>query len=85
MMTRETLYDAITEVKDELIVEAGETKPVKSRVKWLKFGAIAAAVALVAGLGAGVFSGKIPWIPIGGNAVSPSPSSTVVRGNTGPA
>ena len=67
MMTRETLYDAITEVKDELIVEAGEAKPVKSRVRWLKFGSIAAAVALIVGLGAGVFNGKIPVLPIGGN------------------
>lgn len=66
MMTRETLYDAITEVKDELIIEAGETKPAKSRVRWLKFGSIAAAAALVVGLGAGVFSGKIPLLPIGG-------------------
>lgn len=68
MMTRETLYDAITEVNDKLIVEAMETKPAKSKVHWLKFGSIAAAAALVAGLGAGVFSGKIPWLPIGGNA-----------------
>lgn len=67
MMTSETLYDAITEVKDELIVEAGEAKPVKNRVHWLKFSAIAAAAALVVGLGTGVFNGKIPWIPIGGN------------------
>lgn len=66
MMTRETLYDAITEVKDELIIEARETKPAKSRVRWLKFGSIAAAAALVVGLGAGVFSGKIPLLPIGG-------------------
>lgn len=66
-MTREMLYDAITEVKDELIIEAMETKPAKSRVRWLKFGSIAAAFAVVAGLGAGVVSGKIPWLRIGGN------------------
>lgn len=63
MMTRETLYDAITEVKDELIVEAVEARPVKNQARWLKFGAIAAAAALVVGLGAGV----IPRLSIGGN------------------
>lgn len=67
-MTREMLYDAITEVKDELVVEAMETKPAKSRVHWLKFGSIAAAFAVVVGLGAGVVSGKIPWLRIGGSA-----------------
>ncbi len=67
-MTREMLYDAITEIKDDLVVEAMETEPAKSRVRWLKFGSIAAAVTLAAGLGAGVFSGKLPWLPIGGSA-----------------
>lgn len=67
-MTREMLYDAITEVKDELIVEAIEIKPAKSKVRWLKFGSIAAAFAVVIGLGAGVVSGKIPWLRIGGSA-----------------
>lgn len=67
-MTREMLYDAITEVRDELIVEAIEVKPAKSKVHWLKFGSIAAAFAVVAGLGAGVVSGKIPWLRIGGSA-----------------
>lgn len=67
MMTREMLYDAITEVKDALVLEAIEAKPAKSRVRWLKFGSIAAAAALVIGLGAGVYSGKLP-LPIGGSA-----------------
>lgn len=66
-MTRETLYDAITEVKDELIQNAMAFRPAKNRVRWMKFGAIAAAFALVAGLGAGVFSGIIR-LPIGGSA-----------------
>lgn len=66
-MTREMLYDAITQVRDELIVEAIETKPAKARVHWLKFGSIAAAFAVVIGLGAGVFSGAIR-LPIGGSA-----------------
>lgn len=67
-MTREMLYDAITEVKDELVIEAMKIRPAKKRVRWLKFSSIAAVVALVIGLGAGVFSGKVPWLPIGGNA-----------------
>lgn len=66
-MTREMLYDAITEVRDELIVEAIETPPAKSKLRWLKFGSIAASFAVVVGLGAGVLSGKIPWLRIGGN------------------
>lgn len=67
-MTREMLYDAITEVRDELIVEAIETTPAKSKLRWLKFGSIAASFAVVVGLGAGVVSGKIPWLRIGGSA-----------------
>ena len=70
-MTREMLYDAITEIKDNLVMEAMETKPAKSRVRWLKFGSIAAAAALVIGLGAGVYSGKLP-LPIGGSSAGGS-------------
>ena len=55
-MTRETLYDAITEVRDGLVDEAAQGKPAKGRVSWLKFGAAAAAVAVVVGLGAGALN-----------------------------
>lgn len=77
-MTREMLYDAITQVRDELIVDAIEVKPAKVRVHWLKFGSIAAAFAVVAGLGAGVVSGKIPWLRIGGNAAGGGTDGSLV-------
>lgn len=77
-MTREMLYDAITEVKDDLLMEAIETKPAKSKVHWLKFGSIAAAFAVVAGLGAGVLSGEIPWLHIGGNAAGAGADGSMV-------
>lgn len=52
-MTRETLYDAFTNVKDELVDEAANPRMpvVKRRVNWLKWGSIAAAVVLVLGAG----------------------------------
>lgn len=50
-MTRENLYDALTDVKDALVTEAGEAKPARKRANWLKWGGIAAAVALVIGVG----------------------------------
>lgn len=77
-MTREMLYDAITEVRDELIVEAIETTPAKNQVRWLKFGSIAAAFAVVVGLGVGVFNGKIPWLHIGGNAAGAGADGSMV-------
>lgn len=77
-MTREMLYDAITEVRDELIVEAIETTPAKSKLRWLKFGSIAASFAVVVGLGAGVLSGKIPWLRIGGNTAGGGADGSMV-------
>lgn len=59
MMDVEALFHAITEVKDELVDEAAGVRPAKKKVRWLKFGAIAAAVVLVAGLGAGVLGGNL--------------------------
>lgn len=50
-MSSEILYDAITGVKDELVEEAREDRPAKSKIRWLKFGAIAAAAVLVVGVG----------------------------------
>lgn len=51
-MTRETLYDAITNVKDALVEEAANPRlPARKRVNWLKWGSIAAAVVLVLGAG----------------------------------
>lgn len=84
MMTRETLYDAITEVRDGLIIEAGETKPAKSPVRWLKSGAIAAAAALVVGLGAGAFSGKLPWPATGSAGGSGHNDSSTFMSYAGP-
>lgn len=77
-MTREMLYDALTEVRDELVLDAMAFQPAKNRVRWLKFGSIAAAFAVVVGLGAGVFSGKIPWLRIGGNAAGGGTDGTMV-------
>lgn len=51
-MTRENLYDALTNVKDELVEEANEARPARKRVNWMKWGSIAAAAVLVAGAGA---------------------------------
>lgn len=52
-MTPETLYDALTNVKDALVDEAANPRMpvVKKRVNWLKWGSIAAAVVLVLGAG----------------------------------
>lgn len=50
-MKREELYDAITDVRDELVDEAGRVAPVKKPVNWKKWGGIAAAAALVIGAG----------------------------------
>lgn len=58
-MTGETLFEAITDVKDELVDEAARTKPRRGRVSWVKFGAAAAALAVAVGLGA--------WAVRGGN------------------
>lgn len=57
-MTSETLFEAITQVKDELVDEAAGAKPAGRRGNWLKFGAAAAALAVVAGLGAGALWGQ---------------------------
>lgn len=52
-MTPETLYDALTNVKDALVDEAANPRiaVVKKRANWLKWGSIAAAVVLVLGVG----------------------------------
>lgn len=52
-MTPETLYDALTNVKDALVEEAADPRivVVKKRANWLKWGSIAAAVVLVLGAG----------------------------------
>lgn len=65
-MTRENLYDAITNVKDALVDEAGADAPAKKRVNWMKWGGIAAAAALVIGVG-----GWWAVNNIGGMAFSP--------------
>lgn len=52
-MTRENLYDALTNVKDELVDEAADPErlPGKKPVRWMKWASIAAAVVLVLGAG----------------------------------
>lgn len=50
-MRAETLYDAITEVKDELVDEAARTRPAKKRISWQAFAALAAAAVLAVGAG----------------------------------
>lgn len=51
-MTPETLYDALTNVKDALVEEAASPRlSAQKRVNWLKWGSIAAAVVLVLGAG----------------------------------
>lgn len=51
-MTRETLYDALTNVKDALVEEAASPSlSAQKQVNWLKWGSIAAAVVLVLGAG----------------------------------
>lgn len=61
------LYSAIHAVDDDILERSEATYGHKKKSGWLKFGSIAAALALVVGLGAGVLSGKIPWLRIGGN------------------
>lgn len=57
-MTGETLFEAITDVKDELVDEAARTRPAHRRVSWVKFGAAVVALAVAAGLGAGALWGR---------------------------
>lgn len=64
-MTGETIYDAITMISDRLIEET-EAYPFRRKSKWRRFAALAAAFALVTGLGAGVVTGRIPIIGLGG-------------------
>lgn len=64
MKRAEKLYDAITEVKDELVEEAAEVRPAKKKVHWLRWGSLAAVLVLVSGWVTGV----IPFFPIGGSS-----------------
>lgn len=50
-MKREELYDAITEVRDELVDEAARTAPARKPINWLKWAGIAAAATLALGVG----------------------------------
>ncbi len=71
-MNGEDLFDAITQVREGLVDEAAQTEPAKGRAGWLKFGAAAAAVVLVAGLGAGVLGGKLPRLSSGFGVAPPA-------------
>lgn len=66
-MTNETLYDAITDVSDELIEEA-ERYAFRKKGRWRRYAAIAAVFALIIG-GYGVVTGRLPLLgaSTGGN------------------
>ncbi|MBQ1603617.1 MAG: hypothetical protein II079_07085 [Oscillospiraceae bacterium] len=66
-MTKETLYDAITDVSDELIEES-ERYAFRKKGKWRRYAAMAAVFALVIG-GYGVVTGRLPLLgaSTGGN------------------
>ena len=66
-MTNETLYDAITDVSDELIEEA-ERYAFRKKGRWRRYAALAAVFALVIG-GYGVVTGRLPLLgaSTGGN------------------
>ena len=65
-MTREHLFDAITNVRDELIDEAGRAARARPRINWMKWGGVAAAAALVIGA-----AGWWAVNNVGGNSASP--------------
>lgn len=64
-MTAQTLYDALTAVRDDLVTEALQTRPAPRARRWRRPLAIAAAALLAVGLGAWA----LPRLPIGGNEV----------------
>ena len=64
-MTGETIYDALTMIPDRLIGEA-EAYIFRRKSKWRRYAALAAAFALVIGLGAGVLTGNIRVPDLGG-------------------
>lgn len=72
-MNREELFDAITRVRDGLVDEAAQAEPARRRINWRRFGAAAAAVALAAGLGAGVMSWRSGGFPNLSNGFGAAP------------
>lgn len=57
-MTNEMLYDAITDVSDELVEEAAE-RGLRKQGRWRRYAAMAAVFALIIG-GFGVVTGRLP-------------------------
>lgn len=53
-------------IDEQYIDEAGEDIPVRKKIHWLRWTALAACLALVI-VGGGILSGVIPGLPIGGN------------------
>ena len=62
----ERLFEALSKIDEGKINEAAPTES-KKQFHWKRWGALAAALVLVVGLGAGVLSGRLPWLRIGGN------------------
>lgn len=62
-MTNEMLYDAITDVSDELVEEAAG-RGLRKQGRWRRYAAIAAVFALVIG-GFGIVTGRLPLLPAG--------------------
>ena len=71
-MRAETLYDAITGVRDELVDEAARIKPAKKHIPWRTFGALAAAAVLAVGAG-GWAAARLGGMSMSGPGVNLSP------------
>lgn len=85
-MKREDLYDAITDVRDELVEEAGRTRPARKARPWRRWVGIAACLALIAGVGGGAVLGLLPRLggSSGGAGGSGSDGSSVFQSYAGP-
>lgn len=63
----ERLLEALSELNDSTFDAAAEEPPAKKKVRWKRWAALAACLAVVI-LGAGTFTGVIPLLPIGGSS-----------------
>ena len=63
----ERLLVQLSEIRDEIVEEADAPEPVGKRPAWKRWAAMAAGLAIVL-FAAGVFTGVIPLLQIGGNA-----------------
>ena len=87
-MKREDLYDAITDVRDELVEEAGRTRPARKARPWRRWVGIAACLALIAGVGGGAVLGLLPRLGgsngSAGSGAGGSDGSSVFQSYAGP-